>query len=512
MLFNSPEFLFAFLPFVVAAFWILDRFATRAWAIAFLGMASIFFYGWWNYRLLWVLLASVAVNYLISRMILTAPRKAAFWWTAGGVTLNLAFLFHFKYTAFALGILSGSAGLDFSSVNIVLPIGISFFTFQQIAFLVDTYAGKCEERKFLPYLVFVTFFPQLIAGPIVHHKEMMPQFRTSGRGSPIVQNLAVGLTIFVIGLAKKVLLADTFAILASPVFNAASDGQVIAFWDAWVAALAYTLQIYFDFSGYSDMAIGIGRMFGVRLPVNFSSPYKAVSVVDFWRRWHITLSRFLRDYLYIPLGGNRKGRPRAYVNMAVTMVLGGLWHGASWTFVLWGAFHGAGLILTHLLRGRGTRPAIPRPVGWGLTLVFVVAAWVLFRADTLSAAGRIYAGMMGFNGIAVPPSWSPLIETYSSIAGMLGLFPGEVPLLRETRWLPLLAGYLLVLFAPNTQTLLRRHDPGLQSAGYPDPVEGGYPEWLHWSTGLVHATAVGLLLAFCIAKLNDVSEFIYFQF
>src|SRR4029434_10458885 len=302
-----------------------------------------------------------------------------------GLVLNLATLGYFKYANFFVDNLNAVAGLDVVLGKVVLPIGISFFTFQKIAFLVDAYRDRVDRLNFIDYALFVTFFPQLIAGPIVHHSEVIRQFRE--RAAVSMPTIALGVTIFAIGLAKKVILADTAALYASPRFEAVAAGARPDALAAWGAALAYAAQLYFDFSGYSDMAIGAGLLFGIRLPVNFASPYRAESIIDFWHRWHITLSRFLRDYLYVPLGGNRKGRARRYVNLLITMVLGGFWHGAGWTFVIWGSLHTIYLVANHVWRalsgppgaGSGSSSPLECRLGQAVTFVAVVVAWVFFR-------------------------------------------------------------------------------------------------------------------------------------
>ncbi len=262
------------------------------------------------------------------------------------VAANLAALAYFKYADFFLRTAVNLTGADIPLLGVVLPLGISFFTFTQIAYLVDVHAGKVIERNPIHYGLFVTYFPHLIAGPVLHHAEMMPQFRLAEIYRPYLRNFAIGLTFLCLGLAKKVLVADSVAPLANAVFGLGPEVELAAS-AAWLGVIAYTLQIYFDFSGYSDMAVGLSLLFGVRLPYNFNSPYQAWNITEFWRRWHMTLSRFLRDYLYVPLGGNRLGRTRRYVNLMVTMLLGGLWHGASWTFVVWGGLHGAYLVVNH---------------------------------------------------------------------------------------------------------------------------------------------------------------------
>ncbi|MDB5413819.1 MAG: hypothetical protein JWR10_2154 [Rubritepida sp.] len=319
--------------------------------------------------------------------------------------LNLIVLAYFKYYLFFAAEISRAAGFDVNIATIYLPIGISFYTFTQIAFLVDTYHDKVKELNFIHYLLFVTYFPHLIAGPILHHAEMMQQFRTKSIYRLKAENISVGLTIFIIGLFKKVVLADGIAPFVGPIFDAPAGAAAPGMAAAWVGALAYTLQLYFDFSGYSDMAIGLSRMFGIILPLNFASPYKAESIIEFWRRWHMTLSRFLRDYLYFALGGSHRGTARRYANLFITMLLGGIWHGAGWTFLLWGAVHGVLLTLNHAFRAvaGGTRPASARPAWIRAafvlgTFILVTMAWVLFRAPDVTAAFRILSSMVGWHG------------------------------------------------------------------------------------------------------------------
>src|SRR5213078_193112 len=380
MLFSSYTFLFQFLPATVLAFAAARRHSPRA-GIMVLAGASLFFYGAWRPVYLLLLIASITINFALGlRMQDPLRRRAA---GSFGVALNLAVLCYFKYTNFIFDSLNVLTGAPLPFVNIILPLGISFFTFQQIAYLVDVMRGARVERDIVSYTLFVSFFPHLIAGPLVHHAEMIPQFKRGRTGRSAVL-AARGLAIFAAGLFKKVVIADNLAQFVSPVFaHLDAGGGVTTSW-AWLATLAYTLQIYFDFSGYSDMAIGLALLFGIRLPVNFRSPYKASSIIEFWRRWHITLSRFLRDYLYIPLGGNRRGRVRTYVNLLVTMLLGGLWHGAAWRFVLWGGMHGTGLAVERWWDERRGTTAVHRPwLRWLLTFHMVCLAWVFFRADGL---------------------------------------------------------------------------------------------------------------------------------
>src|SRR6201987_5576115 len=394
MLFSSSTFLFQFLPATVLAFAAARRHSPRAGILVLAG-ASLFFYGAWRPGYLLLLLASVAVHFGLGLRMEDPLRRRAT--GTFGVALNLAVLCYFKYTNFILDSLNALTGAPLPFVDIILPLGISFFTFQQIAYLVDVMRGAKVERDIVSYTLFVSFFPHLIAGPLVHHAEMIPQFKRGRTGHSSVL-AARGLAIFAAGLFKKVVIADNLAQFVSPVFaHLDAGGSVTPSW-AWLATLAYTLQIYFDFSGYSDMAIGLALLFGIRLPVNFRSPYQATSIIEFLRRWHITLSRFLRNYLYIPLGGNRLGERRRHVNLMVTMLLGGLWHGAGWNFLIWGGLHGGYLVVNHLWRtgrkGTATSPG-GRVVCWLLTFLAVVVAWVFFRAKSLTGAWRMLAGLLG---------------------------------------------------------------------------------------------------------------------
>jgi len=354
-----------------------------------------------------------------------------------GIVCNLLLLGYFKYVNFFLNTVNACAGTSLLAKSILLPLGISFFTFQQLAYLVDVYRGEPAERNFLRYCLFVTFFPKLIAGPIVYQREFLPQLSKPGiyRFNP--DNLAEGLTIFLLGLFKKVVIADMLAKFADPVFTAVSTGVLPSpsFFVAWQGALAFTLQIYFDFSAYSDMAIGASRMFGITLPVNFNSPYKATNIREFWSRWHITLSRFLRDYIYIPLGGNRKGQIRQYINLMITMLICGLWHGAGWTFVAWGALHAVYLGVNHgWNKIKAAFALMPQRVGWlgiwsGRLLTFsaVISGWVLFRAESFSSALAFLKGMIGLNGAVLPSQ-------------ILNLIPPLRALVKSAGTVPLLAG------------------------------------------------------------------------
>ncbi len=413
MLFNSYGFIFLYLPVVLLGFFWLAR-ISHAFAAGWLALASLFFYGYWNPAYIGLLLGSISCNYAFGLWIAKAGvqkdaiRQKRLLIMA--ITSNLLLLGYYKYTNFFLGSVNTLAGLHLSLGEIILPLGISFFTFTQIAFLVDTYQGKVKEYNFIHYVLFVSYFPHLIAGPVLHHKEMMPQFTHRGTYNFNADHFVMGVTIFVLGLAKKVVLADALAEFPGPIFAAVQGGGQPMLFEAWIAALSYTLQLYFDFSGYSDMAIGLSLMFNVRLPLNFNSPYKSVNIIEFWRRWHMTLSRFLRDYLYIPLGGNRKSRARRHLNLMATMLLGGLWHGAGWTFIIWGGLHGLYLVINHGWL------AFKSSIGWGeggwllrllamlLTFLAVVVAWVFFRAPDFATACSVLSGMAWLNGVSLPES------------------------------------------------------------------------------------------------------------
>lgn len=409
MLFTTAAFICYFLPIVWAGFFAIARLSHRGAALWLL-VASVFFYGYWMPAFTFLLLASVAANYWLGSRIAAAAdagfaghKRVAKTWMVAGVAANLALLSYFKYANFFVDNLNLALGVQWDMGRVILPIGISFFTFTQIAYLVDTWKKGVRERNLVHYGLFVTYFPHLIAGPVLHHAQMMPQFRQAATYRLNTGNLTAGLAIFAIGLFKKIVLADGVSPYADPIFQAADAGLLVDGPEAWLGALAYTFQLYFDFSGYSDMAIGLSWMFNVRLPFNFNSPYKATNISDFWRRWHMTLSQFLRDYLYIGLGGNRYGVKRRYVNLMVTMVLGGLWHGASWSFVMWGFLHGMYLGVNHAFRAICSENMLTKlsasrvfsVLAWTLTMLAVVVAWVVFRAETLQGAVTVLHGMAG---------------------------------------------------------------------------------------------------------------------
>jgi alginate O-acetyltransferase complex protein AlgI len=503
MLFNSYTYILVFLPAALIVFHALRRMRLHRSSLLSLVLCSLVFYAWWNpvYLLLLVplTLGNFAIAIRIARARVNQPTLARALMIAG-VTGNLAVLGYFKYANFLVENVDSLFGLDWVLAGVVLPLGISFFTFQKIAFVVDSYRGKVDRYDLLEFALFVSFFPQLIAGPIVHHSEVMPQFR---QPSPVLNELfPMGLTIFVFGLAKKVLLADSAARYATPAFDAAAAGDPLGMWGAWNGVLAYTVQLYFDFSGYTDMAIGAALLFGIRLPLNFASPYKAQNIIDFWRRWHMTLSRLLRDYLYVPLGGNRHGEARRYANLLVTMVLGGLWHGAAWTFVFWGALHGAYLTVNHLWRTIRSRlpflPSVPSRIellaGSVLTFLAVVVGWVFFRASDFAAAVNMLTAMAGVHGL---------------IAGTPGVHVVAGGTAIDSVSATLFIGSLLLLcwLSPNTQEIARYHGP----AGTDTP-QSAPDALLPWRPTPAWGAAVACLFALALMNLSRVSEFLYFQF
>lgn len=399
MLFNSYEFIFFFFPITFITYFFLLQKRLIVGAKAFLIFASLFFYSWWNIIYLPLILSSMLFNYVIGNSVNENFKKVKISKKSlliFGITINLSLLGYFKYSDFFIENFNLAFNSSIPLLHLALPLAISFFTFQQIAYLVDSYRGETKEYDFLNYALFVTFFPQLIAGPIVHHLEMMPQFASKFNLVKKYKNIASGLFIFSIGLFKKVVIADTFALWAT---NGFDNTEVLNLVEAWATSLSYTFQLYFDFSGYTDMAIGAALLFNIKLPLNFNSPYKALNIQDFWRRWHITLSRFLKDYVYIPLGGNRKGNFRTYNNLLATFILGGIWHGAGWTFIFWGFLHGIGLVIHRAFSSLNLK--LPKVIAWFLTFNFVNIAWVFFRAKEWGDALKVLSGMFGLSGIAL---------------------------------------------------------------------------------------------------------------
>lgn len=480
MLFNSYEFILLFLPVTWIGFFCIARLSHQL-AAFWLAVASVFFYGWWNPNFVLLLLLSIVFNYAMGFAIGRAKN-------AGNsrslliiaIAINLGLLGYFKYVNFFISTLNEISGQRLVLVDVVLPLGISFFTFTQIAFIVDVYRGIAREYRFVHYLLFVTYFPHLIAGPVLHHKQMMPQFGTAKTYRPNPGLAAIGTVVFTIGLAKKVLLADNFAEYSMLVFDMAANGVAPDFTAAWIGALSYTLQLYFDFSGYTDMAIGLSLLFGITLPQNFNSPYKAQNIIEFWRRWHMTLSRFLKDYLYIPLGGNRHGPFRTHINILLTMLLGGLWHGANWTFVVWGGVHGFYLIVNHAwnavknLYGFGDNGILgSRTIGTALTFLAVVVAWVIFRSDSIASAQIMLEAMSS------PSSIWP--HFFGKKAGFLFAI-----------------GIITIFLLPNSQSIgIWFRDSALAKQA---PI------------GVLSGVVCGLGFAVAFMALQKKSEFLYFQF
>ena len=460
MLFNSYEFIFIFLPFTFFVYFYLNKKRLTEASKGFLVFSSLFFYSWWNITYLPLILGSMLFNFVIGSSLtqdsehkkVSKKQLLTF-----GVIGNVLLLGYFKYADFFIGNINYVAGTEIPLLHLALPLAISFFTFQQIAYLVDSYRKETKEYDFLNYAVFVTFFPQLIAGPIVHHKEMMPQFANARNMVKNYRNIALGLFIFSIGLFKKVVIADKFAVWATAGFDTATTLNLV---EAWATSLSYTFQLYFDFSGYTDMAIGAALFFNIKLPINFNSPYKARDIQDFWRRWHITLSRFLRDYVYIPLGGNKKGNFRTYNNLLATFILGGLWHGAGWTFIFWGFLHGMALVIHRIWKQLGfTMNSI---LAWFITFNFVNIAWVFFRAKEWDDAIKVLEGMFGITELIKPE-------------------------FKVIKWV--LAAFLIVLFAKNSNELLKN---------------------MKHSSKYLFINIVLFWIA--LAQINKVSEFLYFNF
>jgi D-alanyl-lipoteichoic acid acyltransferase DltB (MBOAT superfamily) len=505
MLFNSGRFVLVFLPITLTIFFIFGKLGWRRVAIAWLVAASMFFYGWFSTRYLAMLAVLILVNFGLGQRLSRDFRdgKQRPYLLACGIAINLAVLAYFKYANFFIGNVNAAIGTTFVLQNIILPIGISFFTFQKIAYLVDAYRGEAEGYGLLEFSLFVMFFPQLIAGPIVHHKEIIPQFRRSDLRLSYA-DLAAGISLFVIGMVKKVLIADTVSEWANAAFSVAKAGGRLSFFDAWSGALSFALQIYFDFSGYTDMALGLALMVGIRLPQNFNSPYKAHNIIEFWRRWHMTLSRFLRDYVYIPLGGNRHGRARRYLNLMLTMLLGGFWHGAAWTFVVWGGLHGGYLAINHAWQsGRewlGWRSGfgLIGKLGSGLlTFLCVVIAWVFFRAEGFASAAAMLKAM----------AWSGDLGTmhieWVAIAILLAfvwLLPSSQEVLGE--WRPVID----VIHPAELPAILRRVAWRLGFVS----SEGTFA--LTRSTGAIAGTLIFGLLVYQILHAATLQPFIYFQF
>lgn len=514
MLFSSWNFIVYFLPITLGVFWLIPsslEVIRKTWLIA----ASFFFYGYWKVDYVPLLMISILVNYAIAEGIIRVHKSAnANRLLFFGVALNLALLAYFKYTNFAVSFLSFIVDKDFGSYNIILPLAISFFTFTQISYIVDVWRDRHLHYKFLDYTLFVVLFPHLIAGPIVRHWEIIPQF--GSRDFRVNRdNFGIGSALFFMGLYKKYL-ADSAALYADFVYNGAVAGSALSTFDAWIGTIAFALQIYFDFSSYSDMAIGLARMFGVKFPHNFDSPYKATSIIVFWERWHRTLTRFLREYVYFSLGGNRKGMPRQILNIMCTMLLSGLWHGAGWTFVIWGALHGTFLVINHAWR------IWVKKLQWNLThwtyragcvlLTFAVVcvAWTLFRAPNLGVAGNVISNMLGLHGISLPSQLFTPTSGFGHFLSSIGCNLVSTTGLGIKHYENAIANIIILLVVcwamPNSQQLLARYHPILE------PVSR--PPWFQIRLGFWAGLVLGFLLFLILRNsfVEEPSPFIYFNF
>lgn len=507
MFFNSLSFIFLFLPIVLGCYFLS---AGKKTGQIILTVASLVFYFLLIPEYLPLLLLSITFNYSIGYFLFrtkqaSGQRSLLQLILFIGILGDLGLLGYYKYLNFAIFNLDQFFGLSLPTQSILLPLGISFFTFTQIAFIVDTYRGNVDRINPLSYLQFVTFFPHLIAGPIYHHAEIIPQMEDETRCRLDWANINLGFFFFFFGLAKKVIIADSLATIATPIFSAVAQGGTPMLFEAWFGVLAYTLQLYFDFSGYCDMAIGLALMFNIRFPLNFFSPYRVTSIIDFWRCWNITLSNFLRDYIYIPLGGNRYGLPEQIRNLLITMLLGGLWHGAAWTFVIWGALHGIYLTVNHLWRRTGI--ILHSFICWLATFLAVIIGWVFFRADSISSAIKILKGMFGLNGISVPSSFSGpgmfMPSGFTPLSNVDPLFAGA--------GIALALGIVLAL--PNLYDMTREYRTALvcdkqRKIRRIDPfnIEITYVISVRW------CVILAIVAACAIISIQTTSEFLYFQF
>jgi alginate O-acetyltransferase complex protein AlgI len=510
MLFNSAIFLYFYLPISVFLYFLTGSKSAENARIV-LAILSLVFYAYWDIRFLPLIVVSISVNYFFGLKIIQSisleRTSLAKKLLILGLVFNLGLLVFFKYANMLVLSFNSLALTSLSIPKIILPIGISFFTFTQIAFLVDAYKNKVKDYKLWDYMLFVSYFPHQIAGPILHHKEMMSQFTRQRTVCFSMENFTVGLSILTFGLVKKVLIADTLSSFCDPVFASVEMGVTPTFIEAWAASLAYTLQLYFDFSAYCDMAIGISLIFCIKLPLNFNSPYKSLSIIEFWRRWHMTLSRFLRDYLYIPLGGNRKGEGRRYINLMITMALGGLWHGASWTFLFWGMLHGLYLMVNHFWRDVLSQKmgiTLTPFLAWLITMVAVIIGWVFFRSTTFYSALVMLKSMFMPDIIQLPPL----------IFKALGV---GLPFVSSQAWSGSIGGisavgfialsFLIVLALPNVQQIFKAYTPFLDEK----------PKWIKamhvtWIPSFIWAVFISILLAFSMVKLGGDSSFLYFNF
>lgn len=503
MLFNSFEFIFLYLPIVFSGWVLLLKTFTKNYIVGFLAVASLFFYGYWDARYIPLLLVSILFNYTFGYLCSKYRNRVVIFI---GTTINLILLAYYKYANFFVDSFVYLTGYNYTLHAIILPLGISFFTFTQIAFLIDCYRGQVKERNFIHYCLFVTYFPHLIAGPIIHHKQVMSQFSQTHNYKIDSLNISAGIFMFVVGLCKKVLLADETIPYVKSAFEAAYTPGTLTLFDSWLGALAYTMQLYFDFSGYFDMAIGISYFFNIKLPINFNSPYKAKSIIDFWRRWHITLSDFLRDYLYISLGGNRKGKLRRYINVFLTMFLGGVWHGAGLTYIIWGTLHATYIIINHFWRditnNYSKRFFGSRVLARLFTFICVMFAWIFFRAENYQSGVEFASAFLGLNGIFLPESWALAFPKIASVLKEhLGLKFLDMSIryagYQQLLWLSFLT--IITMFFPNSQEMLEKFKAFIQE-----------------TQSKIHIFTIAALIAltsvYLLYNLNKISEFLYFQF
>ncbi len=514
MLFNSYIFLLIYLPIVFFGFFAIGSKFGKKSSMSFLVWASLLFYGYWNLSFLWFIGFSLIANYIIGLQYhkdiaikSSLLRKTILLLS---LCLNIGLLVYFKYADFFINSFNHLYHSSFNLTNVIMPLAISFFTFEQIAFQVDTYRSHAPKYSFYEYCFFVVFFPQLIAGPIAHHSEILPQYKNLDCTKPDYNKVATGLSIFFIGLAKKTFIADAMAVYANPVFERALHQYAeFSFFDAWCGVFAYSFQLYFDFSAYSDMAIGLGLLFGIKLPLNFFSPYKANSIIDFWYRWHMTLSRFLREYLYIPLGGNRKGKIRKYINLLLTMFIGGLWHGAGWNFALWGLCHGVALVINH---GWNFIFKKHRLIGGRLiTFLFVSILWVMFRAESFDAAKQIYEIMFGAKGIRIPSQFLSIIPQSSDFYPLIA---SHIVTSAYYKGLPEISMFALCIFiiwvCPNTYQIMQKFAPALDTyVGKNKPTS--IIKW-QWKPNMINALIITIIGYIAIISMSRISPFLYFQF
>jgi D-alanyl-lipoteichoic acid acyltransferase DltB (MBOAT superfamily) len=484
MLFNSPIFIFLFLPVTLIVYFLLNKanftIISKQWLI----IASLFFYGWWNASYLPLMISSIVINYLIALQILKNKNSKKIYMLLG-VFFNMSFLGYFKYMDFFISNMNDVMGTNFPLLNLALPLAISFYTIQQIAYLIDSYGGLVKEKNFYDYALFATFFPHLLAGPILHHKEMMPQFRTTENKYINFNNISTGLFIFSIGLFKKVVIADTFAEWANAGFTNAAQLNLL---EAWATSLSYTFQLYFDFSGYTDMAIGVALLFNIKLPQNFNSPYRAVTVIDFWSRWHMTLTRFLTAYIYEPIVRSYKkfSFHRAMFATILTMLIAGLWHGAAWTFILFGLLHGFAMVSNHYWKK--TKIKLPTLLAWFLTFNFLNLTFVIFRADSFEVAANIFRAMVGYNGVVLPKIFAFIESVTGSSLIHIGNVYEHIDGKAQTT-LYLLLAFILVLRFPNATQLAK-----------------------NFETNLFNLLLTFIFFTVSFSMLSQVSEFLYFNF